>query len=255
MTTYTPRLNLPFIEAAQAQKHVTHNAALERLDIIVQLQVQQFGATTPPNTAQEGESWALGTAPTGVWAGQNARIATFSGGGWIYFIPRPGWRAWGVAEAVLRVWTDTGWVNAGLDASNLNNLPGVGIGAASDQVNRLTVSAPATLLNHAGGGHQVKVNKASAGDTASLLYQNAFSGRAEMGLAGNDDFSVKVSATGSTWRTALTAVAATGGVQLHHFAQLVPGTAPAAPARGTVYYDDAGNVLRCFDGAAWQDLF
>ena len=79
MTTYTPRLNLPFIEAAQAQKHVTHNAALERLDIIVQLQVQQFGATMPPNTAQEVESWALGTDPTGVWAGQNARIATFSG--------------------------------------------------------------------------------------------------------------------------------------------------------------------------------
>ncbi|MEH6656026.1 MAG: hypothetical protein V7684_17835 [Loktanella salsilacus] len=143
----------------------------------------------------------------------------------------------------------------GLDSGDLNNLPGVGIGAASDPTNRLTVSAPATLLNHAGGGHQVKVNKASAGDTASLLYQTAFPGRAEMGLAGNDDFSVKVSATGGTWRTALTAVAATGGVQLHHFAQLVPGTAPAAPARGTVYYDNAGNVLRCFDGAVWQDLF
>ena len=101
----------------------------------------------------------------------------------------------------------------------------------------------------------MKVNKASAGDTASLLYQNAFSGRAKMGLAGNDDFSVKVSATGGTWCTALTAVAATGGVQLHHFAQLVPGTAPATPARGTVYYDDAGNVLRCLDGSVWQDLF
>lgn len=75
MTTYTPHLNLPFIEAAQAQKYVTHNAALEQLDTIVQLQVQKLGATTPPNTAQEGESWALGTDPAGVWAGQNARIA------------------------------------------------------------------------------------------------------------------------------------------------------------------------------------
>jgi hypothetical protein len=55
-----------------------------------------------------------------------------------------------------------------------------------------------------------------------------------MGLAGNDDFSVKVSATGGTWRTALMDLAATRGVQLHHFFQLVPGTAPAAPARGTV---------------------
>ena len=40
MTTTTPRLGLPFIKAAQAQKHVSHNAALERLDSIVQLCVQ-----------------------------------------------------------------------------------------------------------------------------------------------------------------------------------------------------------------------
>jgi hypothetical protein len=68
--------------------------------------------------------------------------------------------------------------------------------------NRQTVSAQATLLNHAGGSHQIKVNKSSATATASLLYQDAFSGRAEIGLAGNDDFSVKVSADGGArrWR-------------------------------------------------------
>jgi len=54
---------------------------------------------------------------------------------------------------------------------------------------------------------------------------------------------------------ALTAVAATGSVTLHQFAQLVPGTAPATPARGTVYYDNAANKLRCYDGTVWQDLF
>jgi hypothetical protein len=200
--------------------------------------VQQFEATVPATSPLNGQSWALGTAPTGVWAGHGGQIASYVGDGWYFITPGPGWRAWGLAEGALKVWGGATWNPVGLDASNLNNLPGIGVGAASDPTNRLTVSAPATLLNHAGGGHQVKVNKASAGDTASLLYQNAFSGRAEMGLAGTDDFSVKVSATGGTWRTALTAVAATGGVQLHHFALLVPGTAPAAPARGTVYYDD-----------------
>ena len=245
MTTTTPRLGLPYIEAAQAQKHVTHNAALERLDTIVQLQVQQFGAETPPAAPQKGQSWALGTDPTGVWAGQNARIATFSGGGWIYFIPRPGWRAWGVAESVLRVWTTSGWANVGLGLNDIDTLPRLGVNATADTTNRLTVAAPATLFNHAGGGHQIKINKAGTNATASLLYQNAFSGRAEMGLAGNDDFSLKVSADGGAWRTALSAQAATGGVMLHHFAQLVPSTAPAAPARGTVYYDNAANSLRC----------
>ena len=255
MTTYTPRLGLPFIEAAQAQKHVTHNVALERLDTIVQLQVQQFGTETPPTAPLEGQSWALGADPTGVWAGQTARIATFSGGGWIYLIPQPGWRAWGLAEAVLRVWTATGWVTLGLTLGDIDTLPQLGLNASADGTNRLTVAAAATLFTHDGAGHQIKVNKADAGTTASLLFQSGFSGRAEMGLAGSDDLSVKVSADGATWRSALTAQADTGGVTLHQFAQLVPGTAPAAPARGTVYYDDAGNVLRAWDGVAWRDLF
>ena len=199
----TPRLSLPFIEAAQAQKHVTHNAALERLDTIVQLRVERFGAETPPTAPLEGQSWALGTEPTGVWAGKNVRIATFSGGGWIYFIPRPGWRAWGLAEEVLRVWTATGWQTVGL--GDIDSLPRLGINATADTTNRSSVAAPATLFTHAVGGHQVKVNKANAGATASLLFQDGFSGRAEVGLAGNDDLSVKVSADGATWRSALTA--------------------------------------------------
>jgi hypothetical protein len=138
MTTYTPRLNLPLIEATQAQKHVTHNEALERLDIMVQLRVQQFEATSPVN----GQSWALGSTPTGVWAGHGGQIASYVGDGWYYIAAGTGWRAWGLAEGALRVWNGSGWNPVGLDASNLNNLPGVGIGAASDPVNRLTVSAP-----------------------------------------------------------------------------------------------------------------
>ena len=46
-------------------------------------------------------------------------------------------------------------------------------GATADTTNRLSLNAPATLLNHDGDGHQLKINKASAGDTASLLYQDA----------------------------------------------------------------------------------
>ena len=65
------------------------------------------------------------------------------------------------------------------------------------------MASPATLLTHAGGGHQLKINKAGPGQTASLLYQTDWSGRAEMGLAGGDNFSVKVSADGATWAEAL----------------------------------------------------
>ena len=89
-------------------------------------------------------------------------------------------------------------------------LPRLGINTTADTTNRLAVSAAATLLTHAGAGHQLKINKNAAGDTASLLYQTSFSGRAEMGLAGDDNWRLKVSPDGSSWINALTVNAATG---------------------------------------------
>ncbi|HEV2652996.1 MAG TPA: terminase family protein, partial [Rhizomicrobium sp.] len=50
---------------------------------------------------------------------------------------------------------------------------------------------------------QVKLNKHASADTASLLYQTNYSGRAEMGLTGDDNFHVKVSPDGASWKSAL----------------------------------------------------
>jgi hypothetical protein len=94
----------------------------------------------------------------------------------------------------------------------VQSLPQLGINATADTTNRLAVSAAATLLNHAGAGHQLKINKAAAAQTASLLFQDGFSGRAEMGLAGTDDFSIKVSANGAAWNNALSINRTTGAV-------------------------------------------
>ena len=51
----SPRLGLPFLMPAQAQKHVTHNEALERLDLLVQLTVEAFEANTPPTMPLDGQ--------------------------------------------------------------------------------------------------------------------------------------------------------------------------------------------------------
>jgi hypothetical protein len=75
----------------------------------------------------------------------------------------------------------------------------VGINASADAINCLSIAAPETLLTHKGVGYQVKVNNASVSDTASLLFQTGFSGRAEMGIAGQDHFALKVSANGTDW--------------------------------------------------------
>lgn len=224
MSDNSSLLALPLILPDQAQKHVTHNEALELLDVLVQLVVEDFDAITPPTTAAEGAVWALGGAPVEAWAGQALRLASWRGGAWIFINPGTGWRAWGRATGALRVFTGSGW--AGLPgAGDLQNLAGLGISATSDDTNRLAVSSSATLLSHAGAGHQLKINKAAVSDTASLLFQSGWSGRAEMGLTGSDDFAIKVSADGSSFATALSVAAASGAVTAPAGLGLADGTA------------------------------
>jgi hypothetical protein len=210
MSELTPRLGLPLLMASQAQKHVTHNEALLRIDQIAQLALVALEASDPPADPAEGQVWALGPAPTGAWAGQGGRLAVRFDGGWRFVVPVAGWQA--THGNGLRVWNGAAWVVP--DVPPLQNLPAVGVNATADATNRLTVAALATLLTHQGAGHQLKINKSGPGDTASLLFQTGFSGRAEMGTAGGDDFTVKVSADGAGWHTAISASAATGAVTL-----------------------------------------
>lgn len=48
MSNLSPRLSLPYIAAAQAQKHVTHNEAVQQLDILAQLTLEGIDQSTPP---------------------------------------------------------------------------------------------------------------------------------------------------------------------------------------------------------------
>lgn len=208
MTDFSTRLILPYIQPSQAQKHVTHNEAVARLDLLVQLTVEAFDAETPPGAPTEGQVWALGAAPTDDWAGQGGKIAAFDNGVWAFTAPSAGWSAVLRGAAEMRIWTGTSWQTPGF--SGLDNLDGIGINTSHDATNRLAVSADATLLSHEGAGHQLKINKAASGDTASLLFQTGWSGRAEMGTAGTDAFAIKVSADGGSWTEALSLDPATG---------------------------------------------
>ncbi|MBL9054615.1 MAG: DUF2793 domain-containing protein, partial [Tabrizicola sp.] len=205
----TTILSLPLILPAQAQKHVTHNEALVQLDLIVQLAVINRTLTTAPVLPTLGDRHIVAAAATGVWAGQTGKIAFFSETGWQFVQPLPGWQAHVLAEGQTAVFDGLVWKTL---ADGPLTVAQIGVSATPDGTNRLSVSSDATLLNHAGNGHQLKLNKAAAADTASLLFQTGFGGRAEMGTAGSDDFSVKVSADGSAWSTALEADAATGEV-------------------------------------------
>lgn len=211
MSDTSPRLSLPFLAPAQAQKHVTHNEALMRLDMLTQLTLEGIAQTAPPATPQEGQVWAVGAAPSGDWADQPNTLAAFVNGGWLFIAPVTGWQAVSTADNTPLVWTGSAWEAIG--GGDLTGIDGIGINASYDAFNRLVVASEASLFNNDGAGHQIKVNKATAPDTASLLFQTGFSGRAEMGTAGSDAFAVKVSADGVTWNTGLLFDTTTGQAQ------------------------------------------
>jgi Protein of unknown function (DUF2793) len=209
MSFTSQNLNLPYIAPAQAQKHVTHNEALRALDAIVQLSLVSKFQTTPPVTPIEGSRYFVAAPATNEWAGQDGLLAAYQDGAWGFYTPQIGWQAWVEDESVLQIWDGAAW-QAPSPAPNHQNMQYVGINTTADTTNRLSVSSPSTLLNHAGNGHQLKLNKNLNADTASVLYQSGFSGRAEIGLTGDDDFHFKVSPDGSAWNEGLTLDKSTG---------------------------------------------
>lgn len=394
----SPNLALPWLAAAQAQKHVTVNEALRRLDALVQISVESAALATPPAAPAEGQRWIVGTAPTEAWIGAAGRIASWADGAWTFFTPLDGWIAWDRATAVLLVWSAASgsWVplvsgsfpddrftlldnldptkkvqfqlaglatgttrtlalpnadttlaglglaqtftgattfsgtftasgattalgtstatstaslgsgatangntktvnigTAGVAGSTTNVTIGSGLagalgtltinsptvtfassvsaiamasanvsalalglgGATADATNRLSLNAPSSLFNHAGAGHQLKLNKATASDTGSLLFQTGFSGRAEIGLTGSDDLQVKVSSDGATWFNALQLDRASGRLRLFAGLQLAPAAGdPGAPADGDLWYNATTGRFRGRQGGVSVDL-
>ncbi len=200
MPDTTQNLSLPFILPAQAQKHVTHNEALQRLDSLVQM-VVATSATSPPANPVAGEIHWITPAATDLWADHPDTLALFQDGVWVFIAPREGWTAVFLDEGRLKLFDGTDWIVPPLPADA--RFDRLGIAANSDGYNRLSLASPASLFNHAGAGHRLTVNKAATSETASLIFQSNWQGRAEMGLAGEDSFSLKVNGDTTGWRQAV----------------------------------------------------
>jgi hypothetical protein len=255
MSDNTTNLMLPFLMAAQAQKHVTHNEALQALDAIVMLSVLDRDLTAPPGSPADGDRYLVASSPTGDWSGQDRKIAAYQDGAWAFYTAKEGWLCWIADEDLLLCCDGPAWVSP-----NLQNAGLVGVGATADSTNRLAVAAAAVLFTHAGAGVQVKVNKNTLGDAASFLFQNNWSGRAEFGLCGDDDFHVKVSADGSGWVEAMKIdgstgrAAFTGAVKVGSCAKALLPSATLSGAGAVIYVSDeaGGAVLAFSDGENWR---
>jgi len=106
----TANLSLPLVQAAQAQKHVTVNEALVKLDALAQLRLASIGLAAPPLGAPDGQAWGVAPGAVADWTGQDGRVAISDNGGWVFAVPRAGWRAWVVDQAVEMRHDGAAWV-------------------------------------------------------------------------------------------------------------------------------------------------
>lgn len=107
----TPRLGLPYVVAAQAQKHIPINESLARLDALVQLAVESRVIAAQPASPIAGGVWILPAAASGVvWAGQPAgTLMRFEAGAWEALTPAEGVLAWVKDENQMLAFDGAAW--------------------------------------------------------------------------------------------------------------------------------------------------
>ncbi len=214
------RLGLPYLAAGQMQKHVTLNEALTRLDALVQTTVASRTTAVQPAAPEDGllhilPAGAGGPAWSAFTAGDLVRAEM---GGWIGVEATDGLLAWVADEAAFVVREGGGWSPLGARLGEVGPLDRLGVGTLADAANSFAAKlnkALWTAREAAEGGDgdlRMTLNKAAPADVLSLLFQSGYGGRAELGLIGDDDLTLKVSPDGAAWRTALSVDRATGRV-------------------------------------------
>lgn len=228
----TPHLNISLLSQAQSQKEVTINLALQILEMLLNTSVISMALSTPPGSPAEGDLYVIATSPTGAWSGQAGKFAYYINDSWLFIIPLSGIAIWCEASSTFLVYNGSNWVNpvTSLVTPSFSTL---GVNATPDNTNKLAIASDAVLFNHNGNGIQAKLNKHTVGDTASFLFQTNFSGRAEFGLIGDDNFQLKVSPDGSSFYQSWVIDKSTGNVD---FKQAVAFEGAMKVAQGSNKY-------------------
>lgn len=106
----TAKLKLPLLATSQAQKEITHNAALLALDVLTMPSVINATTAAPPASPAEGDAYIVAAGATGAWAGREGDIAAWYSG-WRFHDPAEGWTVWDRAVDRMLVYDSTAWVN------------------------------------------------------------------------------------------------------------------------------------------------
>lgn len=167
----TPHFNLDYLMPEQAQKHVTINDALRRLDGLVQLSVKNRDTSVPPAAPENGDRYLIGTDPQDAWEGASGYLALFEDTSWHFFAPQNGWRLWDEAARRLLVFDGASWQ------------PVEGAGQQSGLVRQVTTHAAITDNQLA----EIPSHVIFLGLTALVLEEIKGTSRWRIGVAGDGD--------------------------------------------------------------------
>lgn len=109
----TSNLQLPYLAVGQAQKHVTVNESLRRLDALVQLSVVSATTTVEPGAPSDGQVWIVPSGKSGaVWNSYaNWGLGYYRDGAWEQITPREGWIAYVQDSDQALIYTGAAWAD------------------------------------------------------------------------------------------------------------------------------------------------
>lgn len=147
MTT-TTNLGLTLVEQAQAQKEVTVNEALVRIDALLNRGALDKDLATPPGSPASGDLYIVAASPTGDWSGHAGEIAYYEQI-WRFVTPNEGLTLWVSDEDELYSYDGSAWNKA---VPNRRSQGKTSLMIAADLWNVTSVPGPASPGGTLAGG-------------------------------------------------------------------------------------------------------
>lgn len=139
----TTHLSLTLVEQSQAQKEVTVNQALTRIDAVLNTGAKSRTTNTPPASPLSGDVYIVGSAPTGDWLAQAGNIAYFDQV-WKFIVPNTGMTLWVNDESLHYTYSASAWIAA--SASKINLQTGTSYTLASSDLGKIVECSNAAAI-------------------------------------------------------------------------------------------------------------
>jgi hypothetical protein len=155
MIVFGTKIPNAFVSAAQGDNWYTAgNQFLRTFQVLVQATVINLTTSAPPALPNNGDTYIVGSSPTGFWSNQTNNIAFWSlnnpavpGGEWEFNTPSIGWIVGNQADGNAYIFGSTGWNVVGVSTNPTFT------GTASFQ--NLTASGTLGVFNGVGTSGQV----------------------------------------------------------------------------------------------------